>query len=100
MHIETRRATGASPVRQRTLHECDLLHVAQPFDRDPVLLDHLANPRIRCENLDRHLYLGFDFQLRPQVPHADNQILQDRHLRLGREINLFLIRLRICCQCD
>ena len=41
-----------------------------------------------------------NFQLGPQSADADDQILQDRHIRFGREIKLFFIRLRIRRQRD
>ena len=52
------------------------------------------------EDLDRHLHLGLDLQFRAQIAYADDQVLQDRHLGFGREIELLLIRLRIRRQRD
>jgi hypothetical protein len=55
------------------------------------------SPLLR-ENFDRHFHLLLDFQFRPQIADADDQVLQDRHAGLSRQINLLLIRLRISRQ--
>jgi hypothetical protein len=47
-----------------------------------------------CEDFDRNLHLRFDLQFRPQISDADDQILQDRHLGLRREIVLRFVCLR------
>ena len=44
--------------------------------------------------MDGNLDLGFDFQFRAQIAHADDQILQDRHFCLGCQIELLLVGLR------
>ena len=90
----------ARALRQRTFHNRNLLHIPQPFDSPVILLDHRANSRLLGEHLDRNLDLGLDLQLRPHIANAYDEILQNRHLRLRRQIKLHLIRLRISRQCN
>ena len=44
------------------------------------------------KHLNRHLDLRLDFQFCPQIAHADNQILQHRHVRFRAQINLCFLR--------
>ena len=97
MNIEPRRAARARQVRQRAFHKCDLLHIRWTIEqhRAKVLFEHRANLRLVGKHFNRHFDLGLDFQFRPQIAHADDQVLQNRHLRLGGEINLLFVGRRI-----
>ena len=51
--------------------------------------------RLNCEYFDGNSFFGFDLELRAQIPHTNNQILQDGHLGLGGFIDLVFVGLRI-----
>src|ERR1051326_1792402 len=98
VHVKTSGASRSWEFGERRLYKHDLLDVCQALDRPAVVLDHGPNNRLMGEQLDWNFDLRLDFQLGPQITHADNQILQNRHLGLGGKIKLLLIGLGIGSQ--
>src|SRR5580700_7348709 len=81
MDIETRGAARAGTLGEGAVYNRDLFYVRQPLHCAAILLDHGANSWLLRKYLDRHLYFGLDLQFRANIPHVNDQILQDRHLR-------------------
>src|SRR5215813_691945 len=87
LHIEPRRAARAGSIRQRLLHQRHRLHVGHAFQRSPLALNELAYFMLSV-NFKRQLLSRLDLQLRADIAHRHDQVLQDCHLRFRRYVYL------------